>query len=82
MVSHVTGFLTSNNCRETMCHLTSDKMPDPKLQVASLLRNNETRTDAAATAYDPIILQGMREKNASFQPIKKKLEKDIQISSS
>jgi hypothetical protein len=55
-------------------------MPDPKLQVASLLCNNETRTDASATAYNSIIIQGMKEKNASYQPIKNNLEKEnIQI---
>jgi hypothetical protein len=57
-------------------------MPDPKLQVANLLHNNKTRTDASATAYNSIIVQGKKEKNASFQPIKKNLEKDIQIRSS
>jgi hypothetical protein len=81
-VLHVTGSSTSNNFRESMCHLTSDETPDPKLQVASLLCNDETRTDASQTAYDSIIVQGMKEKNASFHPINKNLEKDIWIHSS
>jgi hypothetical protein len=61
-VLHVTGSSTLDDPRETTHHLTSDKMPDPKLQVGSLLCNNETRTDASATAYDSIIIQGMKEK--------------------
>jgi hypothetical protein len=61
-VSHVTGSLTLINCRESTCHLTPDKTPDPKLQVASLLWNNEPRTEASATAYNSIIVQGMKKK--------------------
>jgi hypothetical protein len=44
------------------CHSTPDETPDPKLQVASLLCHNETRTDASATADNSIIVQGMKEK--------------------
>jgi hypothetical protein len=78
-VSHLTGSSTLTDCRESTCHLTMDKTPDQKLQVASLLCDNETRTDASATANNSIIVQGMKEKNASFQSIKKNSEKDIQI---
>jgi hypothetical protein len=45
-----------------MRHSTPDKMPDPKLQVASLLCNDETRTATSATAYDSTIVQGTKEK--------------------
>jgi hypothetical protein len=81
-VLHVTGSSTLANPRESKHHLTPDETPDPKLQVASLLRDNETRTAASATANNSIIVQGMSEKNRLFQPIKKKLEKDIWIQSS
>jgi hypothetical protein len=76
---HDTGSLLLTNPRESMHHLTPDEKPDPKLQVASLLCNNETRTDASATANNSIIVQGIKEKNAFFQPIKKNLQKDIRI---
>jgi hypothetical protein len=61
-VLHITGSSTLTNPEESMCHLTLDKTPDPKLHVASLLCNTETRTDASATAYNSIISQGMKEK--------------------
>jgi hypothetical protein len=79
MASQNTGLLTLTNPRKSTRHLAPDEMPNPKLQVANLLCNNKTRTDASATADNSIIVQGMMEKNASFQPTKKKLEKDIWI---
>jgi hypothetical protein len=36
-----------------MHHLTLDKTSDPKLKVASLLCDNEIRTDASATTNIP-----------------------------
>jgi hypothetical protein len=65
-VTNVTGSSTLNNNRESMHHLTPEKMPDPKQQVASLLCNDETRTDASATAYISIIVQSMMEKKHSL----------------
>ncbi len=55
--------------------LNWDETPDPKLQVASLLCNNETRTDASATAYDSVILQGMKEKKRILSAYQEKIEK-------
>jgi hypothetical protein len=71
-VSHDTDSWTLINPREPICHFTLDEMPDPKLQVVSLLCDHEMRTDALATNNNSIIVQDMKEKKThSFSPSRK-----------
>jgi hypothetical protein len=76
-ISHVTGSPMLTNPRESTCHLIPDETPDPKLQVTSLFHDNETRTDASATANNSIILQGMKEKKMHSFSLSRKILRRI-----
>ncbi len=71
-VSQVTGSLTLINPRESTRHFTPDETPDPILQVASQLCDNEMRTDASATNNNSIIVQGIREKTCILSAYQEK----------
>jgi hypothetical protein len=52
----------SSNPTESMYHPTLGDVLDPKLKIASLLCNNDVRTDTPASPKNSIIIQGMKEK--------------------
>jgi hypothetical protein len=52
----------SSDSTESTYHPAPGDVLDPKLKIASLLCNNEVKTDTPASPDDSIIIQGMKEK--------------------
>jgi hypothetical protein len=61
-ILHAQQSLMSRYPIESTYHPTPGDVLDPKLKLASLIRNNDVRTDTPALHDHSIIVQGMKEK--------------------